>query len=138
MEEVEIQRIKAQLAIIGVNINERHKVLPLVSSLCAASVAIFGINFYQNSLTIKIILTVLLIMIPLSLFVYNYGLREQQKKSFEIIKKIFKENGNSEILKEFANLDKGIKNKILIYSPEFFTTILAIVLLIFVFLLWRN
>ena len=80
MEEVEIERIKAQLAIIGTNVNERHKVLPLVSSLCAASVAILGINFYQGSLMLKIILTILLIMIPLSLIMYNYGLLEQQKK----------------------------------------------------------
>lgn len=91
-------------------VNNRQQLLPIIAGLSATLlvVATFNDKLIPLDNTVRIILSVLLIIIPVSLFLYNIDLKTAQKNNKEYLNSLL---GSKEVKNDF-------KNKIIAYAPD--------------------
>ena len=123
-----------QFSIISTHLNivkdttyTRMGLLPFISALFATflSIATFnGIIPLDN--TIKVIISVLILLIPFSLYVYNYDLKKAGEKTRKILENLL---GTIEVESTF-------KDKVIAYLPDILIYILTVISFVIVYKIW--
>jgi|SRR3989344_1969919 len=95
--EVEKEQFRLQKEILFTAIRERFKILPTISALAATLlvVATFNPNLILVTDFVKIILAILLLIIPISLFGYLWELKMAEDKAIKWFEKYGKLNERS-------------------------------------------
>lgn len=136
-EEFEKMTVENKFSVINAHqnlltnaISNRMQLLPIIAGLSATLLVIASFNDKLIPLNnmVKIVLSILLVIIPLSLFFYNIDLKRAQIKNKEYIDNLL---GTEE-----KQIKSGFLNKIIAYAPDFIIYILSIVSIIIIFEIW--
>ena len=126
-EQLKLERIKIHLQTLFSIINDRNKIIPLVASLSATIliVATFNEKLLPLDNFVKILITILLLVIPISLFDYAMKLR----------------TGERSVAKRFGDLPKLLDGKscwakFWANSIYLYIIIVFIVIVSIVFVIW--
>lgn len=111
------------------------KRMEILSVICGLSATLLVVATFNNSLIvldnlIRLLLSVLLIIIPWALFIYNADLKNAQKNNLELLKKIFGkgvEPGKVSRAQWFST-----------WSPDFFIWVIAVIVVILIIKIWLN
>jgi len=111
------------------SIFDRMRLLPMIAGLAATLLVIATFNNQLIPLdnTVKIVLSMLLILIPISLFLYNSDLKTSQSKNKEEIERL---------LGTKPKTKNTIFDKIIAWSPDMIIYIVFLVSLILIFKIW--
>lgn len=125
--EAEKEQFRVQKEILFTAIRERFKVLPTISALAATLlvVATFNPKLILVTAFVKVILSILLLIIPISLFGYLWELKNAEDKAVKWFEKYGKINERSSFDSILAYLPW-----IVFYVLSF--TIISIIVLIFI------
>ena len=95
MKELEIAKVWSNLAINSVT--ERYKILPLTSSLAATLliVATFNKELIPLTIYVKFLIAILLLLIPISIWVFLITLRKDENIARTKLEEITKEKKES-------------------------------------------
>ncbi len=127
--EHKIHIIDKYLGLYQGAVTDRMAVLPTASGIAAMLlvVATFNEKLLQIDCLMKILLSLLLVIIPISLLVYNIDTVDAQKQNKLYLDKL---TGNNE------KDDLGYKNKIISYFPEVIIFLISFVVIIFIYKIW--
>ena len=114
------------------SVRRRMEILPSVSALAAMLliIATFGDKIIPFNSTIKFLLSLLLLVIPFSLYFYNFDLKDAQKKNLEYTDKLLGIDSKKEI-------DKGpAMHKFIAFFPDIVIYILFVIILLIIGFIW--
>lgn len=123
--------IKSQLDIYVVAVSERSKILPTAASLAATLlvVATFNEKIIQVNDVTRVLLSILLLLIPFSLWFHNLELKKTAERSIEIINNYQGEDSRSDLNENFLSRFLG-------YCPDFVILIISVIIFILIYLIW--
>ena len=118
----------------------RFRILPAISSLATALlvVATFNPELLPLTTSVKIILSMLLLLMPVSLFIYLEEANEAAINGAQAIESVipgFSENTYDNIWGIILS-KKPLKNKVRVLFPWFVTTVFLFSALIFIYHIW--
>lgn len=127
-EEIKLKRRERLVDLLLLATAERHKTLPIISSLCAMLlvVATFNTNLLSVTFLFKVLLSILLFLIPISLFLYLADFNKLANK----VEKLLKDE-----IGDWRG-DSTCWEKITAYFPWIGTFILSLVIICLVVLFW--
>jgi hypothetical protein len=111
-------------------ITNRMQLLPIIAGLSATLlvVATFNDKLIPLDNIIRVILSILLLIIPISLFSYNIDLKSAQTKNKKYIDSLL---GTEDIA-----VPSSCKDKIIGYAPDFIIYALAIIVVVIIIKIW--
>lgn len=123
--------LKSHLDILLSSISKRMQVLPSISALAATLliVATFNEKLLPINLVVKFLLSLLLILIPVSLFFYNEDLKRAQRNSIKLINDYFGEDLDKEIKKDYLDKVAGL-------FPDIAIWIITLVIIGLLIMIW--
>ncbi|OGH69299.1 MAG: hypothetical protein A2754_00505 [Candidatus Magasanikbacteria bacterium RIFCSPHIGHO2_01_FULL_47_8] len=121
--------IQTHLDLFQSVISARMGILPAFSAIAGGLLVIATFNpaLVPLNVTVKVLITILLLIIPVSLFFYNYDLKNSQTR----ILKSFKNVGI-----EFEVKPESKLNQVSRVIPDIGIVIFAIIILILVVIIW--
>jgi type IV secretory pathway TrbL component len=118
------------------SVREMWKLLPSISALSAMLliIATFNKELIPLTFSVKLLLTILLILIPIGLWSAYLDLSKTIDFSFKAIEKIVREN----LGKDISNQTKKIRKPTpLSIMPLFINIIFSLIVLLIIFLIWN-
>ncbi len=125
----QISYIKSHLDILTNAISARMQILPTASTLAATLLVVATFNPQLVPLTclVKVLLSILLLLVPSSLWLYNYDLKRAQDKTKKYLEKLLGEN-------EYEN--EGTLNEVVKWFPDIAIYLITAVIITIVFIIW--
>lgn len=125
--------LKSYLDMLLSSISKRMKILPSVSALAATLliVATFNEKLLPINSLVKFLLSLLLVLIPLSLIFYNQDLKRAQRNSIKSINEYFGEDLDKEIKGDYLDKVSGL-------FPDIAISIIALVIIGLLIMIWIN
>lgn len=125
--------LKSYLDIFLSSVSKRMQVLPSISALAATLliVATFNEKLLPINLLVKFLLSLLLILIPASLFFYNEDLKRAQRNSIKSINDYFGEDLTKEMKKDCFDKVTGL-------FPDIAIWIITLVIIGLLIMIWIN
>jgi len=125
LSEKDPSLVKFYLDLLHRSINARMAILPSISALCATLlvVATFNKDLLPLNNVVKTLVSILLLIIPPSLFFYNSQLKDEQNSYI----KTLDVPPNSKLTEKFIG-----------YFPDLVIFLITSVILIIVYLIWCN
>jgi len=110
-------------------VNYRMGLLPFVAGISATLlvVATFNNELIPLDNTIRFVLSILFVIIPMSLLFYNLDLKEGAKKNVERMNELLGTNFKPKL---------NLQNKVTAYLPDFIIYILLIISFVVVYKIW--
>lgn len=135
-QQVKLEQLRLHLANMHALLMQRSSVLPVVASLCIALLVVF--SFRENLLSItggelRILITVLLLLIPSSLFFHLAENYSATQNTYKAVKKIL---NDQDLLEQPKNFVGKVGRIILAYYAWILTSIFSLVVIYIIFLLW--
>ncbi len=105
------------------------QILPTASTLAATLLVVATFNPQLVPLTclVKVLLSILLLLVPSSLWLYNYDLKRAQDKTKKYLEKLLGEN-------EYEN--EGTLNEVVKWFPDIAIYLITAVIITIVFIIW--
>ncbi|OGF20571.1 hypothetical protein A2316_00465 [Candidatus Falkowbacteria bacterium RIFOXYB2_FULL_38_15] len=127
------EALKIQLDIILNTIKARMGILPIISTIFAALlvIATFNEQLIQLNNFVRVIISILLFLIPLTLYFYNVDLKMGLRNSEEIIENYIGEKFNEMI-------SRSRFEKFMGYFPDIVIYLSTLVVVIVIILIWVN
>jgi hypothetical protein len=118
------------------SVKEIWKLLPNISALSAMLliIATFNKELVPLNFSVKILLSILLILIPLGLWSTYIDLTKTVEKSLKQLEKIIKENLGKDISEEIKKIRR---QTVLGFMPFCIVTIFSFVVLLIICLIWK-
>jgi len=130
-----LEYIKIHIDLLTDSGRRRMGILSSVSALSAMLliVATFGDKIIPFNITIKVLLSLLLAIIPMALFFYNLDLKTALNKNVKYLDELLGRDSKKEILEKQTKLNKfiGIFPDIVIY-------LLAVIIAILIYSIWTK
>ena len=134
-KEYQVDYIKMELGYVFHAVSKRMEILLLPSGVTATLFAVFVASFSNNFLSNvgcfgKVIISILVMIIPISLILYNRDMRLTEKQAIKRIEKALSEDFSKELGRS------GILNKITAYFPDTIICILSITAIWLIYKIW--
>jgi len=124
--------VKTYVDLVYDAVSHRMQMLPAISALAATLLVVATFNDKLISLNnlVRFLISILLLIIPISLFAYNYDLKKSQIKNQQYLERLFNE--------DLTPQNITIPDKVTTLLPDILVWILAVVIFFLVFIIWKN
>ena len=128
-----LEYIKIMQELATDSIRRRMEILPSASALSSMLliVATFGDKVIPYNTLVKFLLSILLAVIPISLFFYNLDLKTAVKKNVSYVDSLLGTDTKKEIVDK-----QGCISKFISYFPDVVIYVLAIIIAILIYSMW--
>lgn len=132
------QRVDLYSELLNYSVRQKMTSLATISALSAASlvVATFNPDLLPLTSLVKILISVLLVLVPLSMWGFLLESARATKHAQEKIQEITKDVTGHDIMEQFKNIPKNRMDVILAILPFIMNSILSISILIIIILIW--
>lgn len=135
----DMERAKLHYEMLKTSSLEQFKNLASVSALASTLlvIATFNDRIFPYSIWVKILLTILLIAIIISLWAYYKNFSNASEKSYNELLKLHEQNGDMETVLAFKKIKDSAKRNILGYTPIVVNFLVTFAIIGILILIWK-
>lgn len=135
---VDMERAKLHCEMLKTSSLEQYKNLASISALSATLlvIATFNDRILPYSIWVKILLTILLVAIIISLWAYYKNFSDAAKKSFDELAKITEQYEDKESVLRMEEINKKAKRRLLNYAPMIVNILVIFAIIGIIILIW--
>lgn len=135
----DMERAKLHYETLKTSSLEQFKNLASISALASTLlvIATFNDRIFPYSIWVKILLTVLLIAIIISLWAYYKNFSDGSEKSYNELLKLHEQNGDTEVVLAFKKIKENAKRNVLGYAPIVVNFLVTFAIIGILILIWK-
>lgn len=135
----DMERAKLHYETLKTSSLEQFKNLASISALASTLlvIATFNDRIFPYSIWVKILLTVLLVAIIISLWAYYKNFSDASEKSYNELLKLHEQNGDMDVVSAFKKIKENSKRNVLGYAPIAVNFLVIFAIVGILILIWK-